>query len=160
MLNTRSLSKHDIDIAADMHLCNSDVICLTETQLLPDFDTFNIEENINGFILEYNHCASHKFKSLAICYREMTLIEHVKFPGVSIITFLKSKFSPDPFTLLLIYRQPGNVQQSFYDNLTGIFEIKKIDVVLGDFNIDALGPMYVHLRVLMTNFKLLINRLI
>jgi len=161
LLNTRSLRKHSIDISADKHLCNSDIICLTETQLLPDNDTSSIEGDLHEFVLEYNSCGRHKFKSLAICYKnELRITEHVKFSGVSVVSFVKPNFSPTPFTLLLIYRQPGNVPQSFYDNLTGILQNKNIDVILGDFNIDAFTPMYENLRNLLRirSFRLVVDK--
>ena len=159
LVNTRSLRKHAIDISADKHLCNSDIICLTETQLLPENDTSNIESDLHEFVFEYNSCALHKFKSLAICYKnELRITEHVKFSGVSVVSFIKADFSHNPFSLLLIYRQPGNVPQSFYDNLTDILQNKNIDIILGDFNIDASSPRYDNLRILLMNFKLVVNK--
>ena len=160
LLNIRSFSKHAIDIAADKQLCNSDIIFLTETQLLPENDTSNVENNLKDFFIEYNHCAFHKFKSLAICFQHEILIlaEHVKFPGVSVVSFLKSNFSSTCFTVLLIYRQPGHIMQSFYNNLTGILQNRKIDIVLGDFNIDAFDPVYENLRILMANFRLVVDK--
>ena len=160
LLNIRSFSKHAIDIAADKQLCNSDIIFLTETQLLPENDTSNVENNLKDFFIGYNHCAFHKFKSLAICFQHEILIlaEHVKFPGVSVVSFLKSNFSSTCFTVLLIYRQPGHIMQSFYNNLTGILQNRKIDIVLGDFNIDAFDPVYENLRILMANFRLVVDK--
>ena len=46
LLNTK-LGKHAVDIAADNSLLNSDVICLTETQLLPDTDMSHVECVLN-----------------------------------------------------------------------------------------------------------------
>ena len=48
LLNTRSLSKHAIDIAYDTNLMASDIICLTETQLSPAQNIEDINENLNN----------------------------------------------------------------------------------------------------------------
>ena len=110
LLNIRSLSKN----AVDKNLCNSDILCLTETQLLPEINTSDIENDLKNFVIEYNNDTSNKFKSLAICYKdELMITKHVKFPGVSIFSVIKSSFSAHPFTLLLIYRQPGTAPQFF-----------------------------------------------
>ena len=38
LLNTRSLQLHVADIACDKDVRDSDILCLTETQLLPDHE--------------------------------------------------------------------------------------------------------------------------
>ena len=43
LLNTRSLKKHYKYIMKDQHLLDSDILCLTETQLQIDEDTSVIE---------------------------------------------------------------------------------------------------------------------
>ena len=42
LLNTRSFHKHAIDIYHDRVLLNTDVLCLTETQIFPHQNTNNI----------------------------------------------------------------------------------------------------------------------
>ena len=44
LLNTRSFYKHAIDISHDQVLLNTDVLCLTETQILPHQNTSSISE--------------------------------------------------------------------------------------------------------------------
>ena len=49
LLNTRSLKKHAIEIAKESCLMESDILCLTETQIRIDQDTFNIKQTLNAF---------------------------------------------------------------------------------------------------------------
>ena len=49
LLNTRSLKKYAIDIAKESCLMKSDILCLTETQIRIDQDTFNIKQALNDF---------------------------------------------------------------------------------------------------------------
>ena len=51
LLNIRSLKKHSIDIKFDSRLFNSDVIALTETQLLPHDSDNQIVDNLCPFKL-------------------------------------------------------------------------------------------------------------
>ena len=43
LLNTRSLCKHSVDISCDHSLVDNDILCLTETQLVPTQQTLCIE---------------------------------------------------------------------------------------------------------------------
>ena len=67
LLNTRSLSKHAIDISVDNALLNSDILALTETQLLPDQNNDSIENYLDNFTIIYNN-STDKFQSLAMCF--------------------------------------------------------------------------------------------
>ena len=49
LLNTRCLKKHAIDLAIESCLIESDILCLTETQIRIVQDTFNIKQTLNGF---------------------------------------------------------------------------------------------------------------
>ena len=42
LLNVRSLNKHVTDLALDERLTKSDIICLTETQLIPNSNILGI----------------------------------------------------------------------------------------------------------------------
>ena len=50
ILNVHSRNKHAIDIRHDHRLLNTDVLCLTETQLVPGQGTERIEENLPEFV--------------------------------------------------------------------------------------------------------------
>ena len=50
LLNVRSLNKHITDLALDERLTKSDIICLPETQLIPNSDIPEIA-TLQGFEL-------------------------------------------------------------------------------------------------------------
>ena len=77
LLNMK-LGKHALDIAADNSLLNSDVICLTETQLLPNEDMSYVECELNQFILVYNS-SSFKFESLDFSVRKVNSVFHYDY---------------------------------------------------------------------------------
>lgn len=70
LLNTRSYNKHKDDIKSDRVLMESDVICLTETQIPlnshcnTNFDSFTIIPNNN----------MDRFSSLLIAYQQTVYI--------------------------------------------------------------------------------------
>ena len=51
LLNIRSLKKHSIDIKHDTNIFESDIVCLTETQLLPDSNVNDVRTNLHPFTL-------------------------------------------------------------------------------------------------------------
>ena len=63
LLNTRSLNKHVIDLARDEAICFSDIICLTETHILPDQDIAHIHYHLKNFEFIRKDDA-HKFQSI------------------------------------------------------------------------------------------------
>ena len=67
LLRTHSLNKHIIDIASTGTLLSSDIICLTETQLVPHQNTVNIENALSNFSVIFNS-SERKFRSLAFCH--------------------------------------------------------------------------------------------
>ena len=92
LLNTRSLPRHAIDISHDQVLLNTDVLCLTETQLLPNEDTNNISEVMNNFEFLHNK-SNDKFQSISFCYKSHIEIDNYHYStGLSVINFKKSIF--------------------------------------------------------------------
>ena len=156
LLNVRSLSKHSSDIAADARLTATDIFCLTETQLLTESDVSVIETHLSDFKFEYNNCISHRFNSLAICYKKTSFIENCfKFSAISIIKFRKPSFSNEVVTLALIYRQPNHLSDNFLHRLSRILNDYDIDILLGDFNVDALDKCNTNLRNILQDYKLM-----
>ena len=51
LLNTRSFKRHVADIAADKIASDSDLICLTETQIEEGYNTSSIDEVLNNYKL-------------------------------------------------------------------------------------------------------------
>ena len=65
LLNVRSLHKHVTDLALDERLKKSEIICLTETQLIPNSDIPEIA-TLQGFEVAYNN-NQDRFESTAEC---------------------------------------------------------------------------------------------
>ena len=79
LLNTRSLCRHAVDIFNDRELLNTDALCLTETQLLPEQDTNTISDVLNCFSYLHNIDAD-KFQSISFCYKsnvELVTFHHL-----------------------------------------------------------------------------------
>lgn len=56
LLNIRSLKKHSSDIKKDVNLFETDILALTETQLLPGDSDMDIANNLTPFTLyRYDH---------------------------------------------------------------------------------------------------------
>ena len=155
--NTRSLRRHAIDIASDTHLL-TDILCLTETQLLPDHDIMDMEDTLKAYAISYN-THEDKYRSIAVLYKDdaVLLVNHERHPGVSIITIRKSSFSPNSVTLALIYRQSGSPICDFYNKLTQFIRCTDIDILLGDFNIDALDPRNITLSNILQDYELVVK---
>ena len=67
----------------------------------------------------------------------MTLITQVDIPGVSICIISKSSFVNVPLKLMVLYKLNNQPLMTFYDYLFYFIEAKDVDIVVGDFNIDA-----------------------
>ena len=103
------MRKHALDIKYSKCLVNSDLICLTETHLLQSDDTTGIEQTLSDFHIEHNCSNVCKFRSLAFCLNKNVLVmEHEKFEGVSILTVRKLGFVNVNIKIALIYRQPNS----------------------------------------------------
>ena len=84
LLNIRSLKKHSIDLKFDSRLSNSDIIALTETQLLSqDCDT-EITNNLFPFKLQRQDHDFHKYSSMALCSKNAVEISDcVYYPTIN-----------------------------------------------------------------------------
>ena len=85
LLNIRSLKKHSIDIKFDLRLFNSDIIALTETQLLPENEIVN---NLCPFNLHRQDHDTDKYLSFALCTRNTVQIrEYEYFSSLNALKF-------------------------------------------------------------------------
>ena len=115
---------------------NSDVLCLTETQLLPDHDTHEICFQLKEFNVSFNN-DDDKFQSIFCGVKVPTLIvSHDKFPGFSILTISKDTFLDCNFTVGVLYRKHSSSLNLFYDHLIVLVNTYGIDILVGDFNIN------------------------
>ena len=137
LLNTRSLQRHAVDITHDQRLLNADILCLTETQLMPNQNTNDISKTLHHFQFCHNKC-NDKFQSISFCYKPfIEILQYHHSAGISVIEFKKSSFFPHSIKLLIVYRKNNTCLTSFYDTLIDITQSNEFHIVLGDFNINA-----------------------
>ena len=157
MLNTRSLKKHAVDIAKESHLMQSDIICLTETQICIYDDVSEIEQTLSDFNIHFN-TSEQKFCNLAICLcNDINVVAHKRFPGLSMIDVLKPSFSKQMLRLILLYRSPNSSITLFYARLREIGRPElHVEIILGDFNIDIFNEPSNTLNIL-SDYELLVK---
>ncbi|KXJ13769.1 ATP-dependent DNA helicase PIF1 [Exaiptasia diaphana] len=139
LINIRSIQKHSIDVKHDSNLFNSDMICFTETQLLPNTDDIEILSNLHPLKLLRQDHTSDRHSSLAVSsksYVEITQYHH--FPEINAITLtaIHTIIIQLNINILLLYRKNGRSISQYVQNLERILNSNKIDIVFGDFNID------------------------
>lgn len=138
LLNVRSLRKHSIDIRYDQNILHSDIVALTETQLLPGDTDNDIRNDLNPFLLHRQDNASDKYSSLAVAIHQTIQIEEQQhFPTINGLkcTGLKNT-TQQTLTMLLLYRkQSCNISQ-YISSIEYILNTYDIELVLGDFNIN------------------------
>ena len=134
-MNVQSLRKHFEDIANTCYLVQTDILCSTETQLLPSQGGLDLPATLGGFYVTYNS-SDDRFSSLALCYCDnLYLLNHVKMNGFSILTFRKPSFPDD--TIILLYKKNSILQALFLSQLQDLLCSEQILIILGDFNADA-----------------------
>ena len=137
LLNTRSLQKHAIDLVKHPNLLSS-VICLTETQLLPQNQTDKIMELFPYHIPLFNN-STDKYSSIAMLvektldFNDLMQLEGVQLTSITIPNLQLS------FKILLIYRKQSQSIHSFREILTYLIQSNSPDIILGDFNINFLS---------------------
>ena len=155
LLNVRSLNKYVTDLALDKRLTKSDIICLTETQLIPNSDIPEIA-TLQGFEVAYNN-NQDRFQSIAVCTKVDTHItSHTKLTGASFIAVLKSSFYNKCIKLLLLYKKHALPLNSFCDWLQGFVTNNSVDIIFCDFNINGFNEN-IRLFHILSEFDQLIN---
>lgn len=155
LINIRLLHKHTKDLASDKRLLCTDIICLTETQMQSDHNTEDIQSCLSEFTVEFNCASNHIFNNLAFCFKNSIVVErHIKLPAISIITFHKHTFSFEKITIGILYRQQSFNWETFINTLQVILVENNIDILVGDFNIDAFAVV----SPLQENYELVINQ--
>ena len=69
ILNVRSLKKHSLNIKFHFSIFNSDLIALTEIQLLPQTNDNGIKDHLEPFTIYRQDHTSERFCSLAVCIK-------------------------------------------------------------------------------------------
>ena len=79
-----------------------------------------------------------RFQSLTIRSRpDVFISSHTEVNGAALITFVKSGFTSQTIKLLLLYKQHTLPLTNFCNWLQGFIASNAMDIVLGDFNINA-----------------------
>ena len=139
LLNIRSLKKHAVDLTSNKELMTTDILCLTETHILPDQDVEDINNQLNPLTLIYNN-SPDKFLSTAIGYSKVIFLQSfLKFDGLFIMRFLKASFSASRvISICVVYRKHSISLNQFLDMLSETLHSYDIDVLLGDFKHELL----------------------
>ena len=120
LLNVRSLNKHVTDLALDESLTKSDIICLIETQLIPNSDIPEIAI-LQGFEVVYND-NQDRFQSISVCTKVDThIISYAKLTVAPFVTVLKPSFDNKIIKLLLLLKK--RVSVTGYKALTPIIQL-------------------------------------
>ena len=142
LLNIRSLRKHSEDIKFHAQLFNSDVLALTETQLLANDSDVEIKENLEPFRIYRQDHYTDKYSSMAICvkhnlenYEYIPILNAIKFDLVD--TRLRESRS-----LLLLYRKNNSNVPQYMEALQYVISSSRIDMIIGDFNINYLNEIH------------------
>ena len=155
LLNTRSLKLHVPDIAMDDRLLGNDILCLTGTQCEAGSDTSITESALQiKYTMHFNN-SDNKFKSIAYgLSNNVEILAKEDFNGIYIFNIQKQHFSNNPFSTVLIYKCPNTQTSAFIDCLNYVVG-SGIDVLLGDFNIDALDKVaYRRLKDTLSSYNL------
>ena len=138
LLNTQLWKRHAVGISRASKLVENDILCLIESQIIIDTDVAEVLEQLSSFKVYFNSCST-RHQNLKICLHENILLKRDTFPGKSVIVIAKSSFSHDIIRVMLVYCCPNFPLMAFYSRLENLLSCHCIDIVLGDFNIDALN---------------------
>ena len=126
-LNCQSL-KHKIPhIRDDLLLIKSDVICLSETWLLSDEVTEDLQ--INGYKLDLNSIGHGKGLATYIKANKLMQSDNIKEE-----TFQLTKLTSPSVDVISVYRSKKS-SQAIAKHLLKLIDLEKITVICGDFNI-------------------------
>ena len=135
LLNIRSLNKYAVDLSCDKILKRSD-ICLTENQLQQ-----NLSLSKSYMLDEFNMICNNncdKFQSIACGFRnDIDILLHKRSRGAYLVYFSKSTFKSKTIKLLLLYRKHIITVTVFCSWLQEFLTNDIVDIILGDFNINA-----------------------
>ena len=157
LLNIRSFQKHQNDLINDKDLLESDILCLTETQLTSQTEPL---ESLKQYNLIYNNSVD-QFSSLMICCKRscVRVIESKNIPGATLFEISKSSFSQNTIKILLLYRKNSyGRERSIYMIRHFIDESDShIHIILGDMNINALDDDNNYFAHFLSDYKQVVS---
>ena len=71
----------------------------------------------------------------------ITVTEKEDFPGTFVFKFKKTSFSEKARNLMILYKGHSQTLTSFYEYLLYFIEVKSLDIIVGNFNIDACNQL-------------------
>ena len=77
------------------------------------------------------------FWTMLMPFRKTTVITQENFAGGSTCNFRKGLFVSITLKLMVLYKLNNQPLMTFYDYLYNFTEAKKMDIIVGDFNIEA-----------------------
>ena len=138
LLNTRSFPKHAIDISKYKRLYQADILSLAETHITPEQTTSMADQHLSQFHFLHNR-SEDKFQSLSVAYRDTVRIDFYDvMQGRSYVNLNKINLMNFSFRVLLLYRKNSENLNNFYENLIEINTHQNFDIILGDFDVNAL----------------------
>ena len=97
---------------------------------------------------------------MALCHKKdkINVLEYDHSCAFSLMSFQKESFCKNHFCLLLLYRSSNIQKNVFLMKLSDYFLNYKIDLILGDFNIDGLDvEASKTLNEVMVDYKLVVS---
>ena len=137
-------------------MLDSDILCLTETQLQIDEDTSVIESRFQEHFKIHFNSNENKYRCIAFCYsNRVSVLDH---NAISIIAITKPQFYEYQITIALVFRSPNSSIASFLDQVVYFTNAKTIDILLGDFNIDAFdGDAHTRLDKVLSSYRVMVK---
>ena len=143
----------------DHHLLDIDILCLTETQLQIGEDNSVIESRFQEYFKIHFNSNENRYRSIAFCYSDrVSVLDHEDHNAISIIVITKPQFYVYLITIALVYLSPNCPIASFLDQLVYFTNARTINILVGDFNIDAFdGDAYTGLYEVLSSYRLMVK---
>ena len=142
LLLVRSLKKHvtNIYLHVTTGLLQNDILALTEIQLKQGNNSSPIGTQLSyHFSCQFN-LNENKYRRIAVCNsHNVSVIDHQRCDGISVVTLIKSHLSQTPVTIAVIYRSPSGSISIFLKRVARVLEQNQIHILMGDFNVDTLN---------------------
>ncbi|XP_066928370.1 uncharacterized protein [Clytia hemisphaerica] len=109
-----------------------------------------------GTVMRFKFDCNNKISGFYVKLDDVTA-ECNKAAGYTLIKFKKETFSSRPISLLILYRPPNSSRNTFREELLQLTSYDDVDIIVGDFNIDALDPTNQDLNEILSSFKMIVN---
>ena len=120
-----------------------------------DKDTSFTESRFQEHFKLHFNSTENKYRSIAFCYlNRVSVLGHEDHNAISIIAITKPQSYEYPITIALVYGSPNSPIASFLHQLVYFTNARIIDILLGDFNIDAFdGDTYTRLDEVLSSYR-------